>query len=149
MGSVTLNVQPAPLQVTNADTFPAAIAGSDYPAQQLTASGGVPPYTLAIEGTLPGGLTLSNGQLAGSPQSAGTYTFTVKVTDSAMPPVSGLLGVTLNVRPQSADLVLASSALSFSIAAGTSAPPSANTVGVASSVVSQNIPSRQRPRYRG
>ena len=139
VGSVTLNVLPAPLQITNSATFPAGIAGSDYPAQQLTASGGVPPYTFSINGSLPGGLALSGSQIAGTPQSAGTYNFTVKATDSATPPSSGLLGVTLNVRPQSADLVLASSSLSFSITAGTSSPPSANTVGVASSVVSQNI----------
>jgi len=45
----------------------------------------------------------------------------------------------MTVRPQSADLVLAASSVSFSITQGTSAPPAANTVGVASSVVSQNI----------
>ena len=139
VGSVTLTVVPAPLQITNSSTFPSAIAGSDYPAQQLMASGGVQPYTLSINGALPAGLTLSGSQISGTPQSPGTYSFTAKVTDSATPAASGLLGVSMTVRPQSADLVLAASSVSFSITQGTSAPPAANTVGVASSVVSQNI----------
>jgi uncharacterized protein (TIGR03437 family) len=139
VGSVSLTVLPAPLQITNAAAFPAAIAGSDYPAQLLMATGGVPPYTFSISGSLPGGLVLSGGQISGSPQTAGSYSFTVKATDSATPPAVGVLGASLNVRPQSADLVLGGSSLAFAIVAGTSAPPSANTVSVASSVVSQGI----------
>ena len=139
VGSIALTVLPAPLLITNAATFPSAIAGSDYPVQLLMASGGVPPYTFTISGTLPAGLALSGSQIAGAPQGAGTYNFTVKATDSATPPVSGVLGASLTVRPQSADLVLATSGLSFSITQGTSAPPSADTVGVASSVVTQTI----------
>jgi uncharacterized protein (TIGR03437 family) len=139
VGSIALNVLPAPLQITNAPTFPAAIAGSEYPTQLLMASGGIPPYTFTVSGTLPAGLSLSGGQIGGTPQGSGAYNFTVKATDSATPPSSGVLGASLTVRPQSADLVLAASGLSFSITQGTSSPPSANTVGVASSVVTQAI----------
>jgi hypothetical protein len=52
---------------------------------QLTAKGGVPPYTFATESSnpLPGGLTLSNGLISGTPTTAGNYTVGLSVTDAA------------------------------------------------------------------
>ena len=52
--------------------------------QPISASGGTSPYTYAVTaGTLPPGLTLSSdGQLAGTTITAGTYNFTVTATDS-------------------------------------------------------------------
>jgi hypothetical protein len=52
--------------------------------QTLAASGGNPPYTWSItSGTLPAGLTLSaSGGITGTPTTAGTSTFTARVTDS-------------------------------------------------------------------
>lgn len=52
--------------------------------QVITASGGAGPYTFAISsGALPGGLTLTpGGVLAGTPTAAGTFSFTVQVTDA-------------------------------------------------------------------
>jgi hypothetical protein len=49
----------------------------------FTAAGGQTPYSWSQSaGTLPPGLTLSaSGELSGSPTAAGTYTFTVRVTD--------------------------------------------------------------------
>ncbi|HEY3812702.1 MAG TPA: IPT/TIG domain-containing protein [Caulobacteraceae bacterium] len=53
-------------------------------SQQLSASGGVAPYTFAVNGTLPAGLALSSsGLLAGTPTGAGAYSFSVVATDSA------------------------------------------------------------------
>ncbi|PYT24856.1 MAG: hypothetical protein DMG58_25350 [Acidobacteria bacterium] len=52
----------------------------------LAASGGTPPYLWTVSnGTLPLGVTLAaaSGILSGNPQSAGTFSFTVKVSDSA------------------------------------------------------------------
>ena len=65
-------------------TLPGAISGSPY-SQTLTASGGTAPYTFALlSGSLPPGLTLSAaGTLAGTPTTAGNFTFTVGVTDAA------------------------------------------------------------------
>ena len=51
----------------------------------LVASGGTPPYTFVISsGSLPPGLTLnpSTGAITGTPTTAGTYSYTAKVTDS-------------------------------------------------------------------
>lgn len=51
----------------------------------FTAVGGISPYTWAIiAGALPAGLTLSSGGvLSGTPTEAGSFSFTVQVTDSA------------------------------------------------------------------
>jgi fibronectin type 3 domain-containing protein len=64
-----------------------ATQGTVYSAT-LAASGGVTPYTWSItSGALPAGLTLTaaTGIIAGTPTAAGTFTFTVKVTDSTKP----------------------------------------------------------------
>jgi hypothetical protein len=57
-----------------------------YNSQQLTASGGQPPYGWSLaSGALPPGLSLStNGVISGTPTVAGTSNFVVQVTDSAM-----------------------------------------------------------------
>ncbi len=50
-----------------------------------TATGGVGPYTFSIaSGSLPAGLTLnpSTGAITGTPSSEGTFSFSIKVTDS-------------------------------------------------------------------
>jgi len=56
-----------------------------YPRQQLSVSGGNAPYSWILEsGALPNGLTLgSSGIVNGVPVAAGTYNFTVRVTDIA------------------------------------------------------------------
>jgi hypothetical protein len=59
-----------------------------YPATPFTASGGSfsPPYTWSLVnglGTLPPGMTLSGtGTLSGTPTQAGTFDFTIQLTDS-------------------------------------------------------------------
>jgi uncharacterized protein YhjY with autotransporter beta-barrel domain len=66
-------------------SMPAGTVGAAYVNQTMTATGGdgVGPYTYAVTaGTLPNGLTLTNGVVSGTPTAAGTYTFTVTGTDS-------------------------------------------------------------------
>nr|WP_256504816.1 putative Ig domain-containing protein [Cupriavidus sp. WGlv3] len=72
-----LSLSPASLQ--------APVAGVAY-SQAFTAGGGTAPYTFAVAaGTLPAGLSLnpSTGVLSGTPPTASTHTFTVRVTDSS------------------------------------------------------------------
>jgi hypothetical protein len=78
-GSYTYNPGPALL-------FPAPPGGEAGVAysDQLTVTGGTSPFTWSVStGTLPPGLTLgaSTGLLSGTPTTAGSFTFTVKVTD--------------------------------------------------------------------
>ncbi len=80
-GSYTYNAGPALL-------FPPPPGGEVGVAysDQLTVTGGTSPFTWSISsGTLPPGLTLSasTGLLSGTPTTAGSYAFTVKVTDSS------------------------------------------------------------------
>jgi hypothetical protein len=58
--------------------------GVDY-AYQLLFAGGVPPRTWSMgTGSLPPGLSLSSsGVISGKPTQVGTFTFTVRLTDSA------------------------------------------------------------------
>lgn len=70
--------------------------GTGY-TRQFTASGGVSPYRFAITaGALPPGLTLlATGSLFGTPTTAGTYTFTVTVTDAVPQTASRQYTVTI------------------------------------------------------
>jgi len=69
-------------------TFPstccnAGKVGSSY-LQNFFSSGGVGPFTWTVAaGQLPPGVTLTGSHLGGTPTVAGTFTFTIKVTDSA------------------------------------------------------------------
>ncbi|MFK3648920.1 putative Ig domain-containing protein [Lysobacter enzymogenes] len=52
----------------------------------LTGSGGVAPYSYAIEtGSLPAGLSISGGAIVGTPSASGAYSVTIKSTDSSLP----------------------------------------------------------------
>ena len=69
-------------------SLPAATANALY-SQSITATGGTAPYAFTLSsGTLPPGLTLSPGGpssalLAGTPTTAGSFTFTITATDAA------------------------------------------------------------------
>ena len=68
-----------------AGTFPAGIAGTAYSSSAVAASGGHGGNSWSIaSGSLPGGLSLNTGTgaLTGTPSAAGTFNFTVRVTDS-------------------------------------------------------------------
>ncbi len=78
-------VNPA-LSITTLPLLPTATPGIPY-SVSLSATGGVPPYTWTTTGTLPPGLSLStSGLISGTPASAGNFTFTVQVSDTATPP---------------------------------------------------------------
>jgi uncharacterized repeat protein (TIGR02543 family) len=69
---------------TGPSPVPGANAGTAY-SLSLSASGGATTFGYTVSsGSLPAGLTLDSatGQLSGTPTTAGTYTFTVRATDS-------------------------------------------------------------------
>ena len=71
----------------NPATLPNGTNGTSYGTQTITATGGTGTYTnfAVTVGSLPTGLSLnaSNGDITGTPTAAGTFNFTVQVTDDA------------------------------------------------------------------
>lgn len=81
-----------------APNAPDGTVGQSYQGQ-VFASGGIPNYTYQVTGgTFPPGLDLNSdtGQLSGTPTQDGTYSFTVKATDSAGNHASQAVSVTIN-----------------------------------------------------
>jgi hypothetical protein len=84
-GNTTLMIQQPPLAITTA-SLPSGTVSNSY-ATKLVASRGRSPYTWSLaDGALPPGLTLSlTGAISGKPTTAGTFSFTVLVTDASTP----------------------------------------------------------------
>ncbi len=116
---VTLPVsQGGPLVIATSSPLPAAAVGTAY-STTLVAGGGAPPYRWSLSaGSLPSGLSLASttGVLSGTPTAAGTFNFTVRVTDSAQPAASATKAFTMTVEPP------VTSGLSFCCLADTVAP---------------------------
>ncbi|WP_168170772.1 putative Ig domain-containing protein [Rhodanobacter sp. C01] len=92
IGTPTITLSPS-------GTLNAAYAGAF--SQSFTATGGVAPYTYALSGTLPTGLSFNaaTGTLSGTPAQSGTFSFTVTATDhsTGTGPFIGTQNYTLNV----------------------------------------------------
>ncbi len=87
----------APLVITTA-TIADGQVGKPYIAS-ISESGGTSPYTLTVaNGQFPPGLQMNiSGTISGTPNSAGTYTFTVQTTDSAKPPLTASKAFTVSI----------------------------------------------------
>ncbi len=72
----TIVPPPLTLNGTIGDLFQGTVVNVTF-----TATGGTQPYTFGASGSLPSGVTFSNGTLQGTANSAGTFTFTISVTD--------------------------------------------------------------------
>src|SRR4029077_14246122 len=74
----------SPLAISGA-TFHDGEVGVAYGPVNLSATGGVPPYTWSVAtGNLPSGLILDpSGIVSGTPSTTGAANFTVQVADSA------------------------------------------------------------------
>ncbi|MGV7197727.1 Ig domain-containing protein, partial [Xanthomonas axonopodis] len=80
-----------PNLVLPASTLPAGTAGQAYTAAITPATGGTAPYSYALSaGTLPAGVVLdtATGGLSGTPTVAGTFNFTLTVSDSTPSPAA-------------------------------------------------------------
>ena len=83
------NSQPPPLTINGPSVLPSGTVGTQY-ANVFSVSGGSIPYTWSVQsGQLPPGLALTSDitlsqtgdHLSGTPTTAGTFTFTMQVTD--------------------------------------------------------------------
>jgi uncharacterized protein (TIGR03437 family) len=78
-----LTILPMPLIITTTSPLPSAPISTPLTVK-FTATGGVPPYTFGVTGSLPPGTLLTNnGTLSGTPVATGTFAFRVAVTDSS------------------------------------------------------------------
>ena len=108
-------------------TLPLAVAGVPY-SQGLQAAGGQPPYSWALapaSPNLPATLTLAgNGTLFGTPLTAGTFTFSVLVTDSLSHSATAWLELTVEP-PGSVVVGLQSDSATLAAALGPGMPSAA------------------------
>jgi hypothetical protein len=83
-------------------SLPQGYLGQVYPSFQFAQAGGVSPYTWSIiTGALPPGLVLTGkGAVSGTPSEAGTFPFTVQVTDSNGATASQACTISINPLPQ-------------------------------------------------
>jgi Putative Ig domain len=105
------------LAFTTTSPLPAGTVNAPYAGVQFAATGGTSPYTfsLAAGSNLPPGLTLTNGDLTGTPTTLGNFSFGISVTDSGTPPAVITNTFTLVVNPvQDLTLLTGSYAFSFS-----------------------------------
>jgi len=88
-GTGKINVQSYSLYIADpvlvaATTLPNGLAGTAYGSQSVAVTGGATPYVYgALTGTLPNGLTYdgATATISGTPIEAGSFTFSVPVTD--------------------------------------------------------------------
>jgi hypothetical protein len=103
-GDFTLTVTPAALSLGG--TLSGGKVGVPYTGQ-ISATGGVSPYSYAGAG-LPGGLSLSAaGAISGTPTTAGQFTLTATVTDAKGATAAGKFAITI----APADLSIVTAAL--------------------------------------
>ena len=70
-----------PLRLT-ATSLPPAYLGESY-TYAFSAEGGVRPYSFALEGKLPQGLTFQGGRLSGVPKEKGSFPLLLTVEEEA------------------------------------------------------------------
>src|SRR6266550_4038902 len=97
MTTLSLSVVAVAPLLAVAISLPNGNIGGPYDAV-LTATGGKAPYTWTVAaGALPTGLTLvsTTGTITGTPNTAGSFTFTMQVTDSSAPALTAQQQFTL------------------------------------------------------
>src|ERR1700756_1464121 len=104
--SIAVAAAGTPVHISTASVSSGKV-GTAY-STTLAASGGTTPYSWNVSsGALPGGLTLSSaGTISGTPTVAGTFGFTVRVTDSGSPAPTASANFNITVAVTSYSAVL-------------------------------------------
>ncbi|ALB64952.1 FIG00553710: hypothetical protein [Cronobacter condimenti 1330] len=102
--SVRDETAPVALAVTpGAGALATGTVGAAW-SQTFTASGGSAPYRWQLSGTLPAGLTFTDGSLKGTPTAAGNHTFTLTATDASGVAIHATYTLLINAAaPQAVD----------------------------------------------
>jgi hypothetical protein len=95
--SFTVVINPSTLLFTSPTQLTPGLLGVNY-TETIGVSGGVPPYTWSATG-LPEGLDLdvATGQISGIAKAPGTFTFAVRITDSARSSATDLFRLAVNL----------------------------------------------------
>jgi uncharacterized protein (TIGR03437 family) len=135
-GNYTIPIVPPPVVITNNSPLPSGMAGTDYPAQTLDATGGIGPYTFTVSsGSLPGGIKLSStGLISGVPAAPGSFSFSVTAKDTTG--LTGTTNLSIDIRPSAPDLLLSSASLTFTIPANSASLPPDQSIQIQSTDVS-------------
>lgn len=80
------------------DSLPGGSVGQAY-SVSLSAAGGQAPYTFAVSGALPAGITFANGAFSGTPTQSGQFSVTGQVTDAARRVVNRQYTITIAAPP--------------------------------------------------
>jgi hypothetical protein len=111
--TATITVSAPTLAITPT-SLPAASIGAAY-SQNLSTSGGKAPYTYTttlVSGSLPTGLSLSStGAITGTPTQVGSFSFTVRVTDSSTLTPATAVSSTISLTVSNPALVISPSTL--------------------------------------
>ena len=100
----------APPLVITTTTLPNGVQGSVY-SDAVAVTGGTPAYTWTVDaGALPDGLTLDagTGAISGIATLAGTYDFTIRVTDSDVSPQTTTQALQIVIDPSGLAVTTAS-----------------------------------------
>jgi uncharacterized protein (TIGR03437 family) len=125
VGSQAVTISPDPL--------PDATLNQFYIAHVAVTQGDA-PFTWAVTGgALPDGLSLSGGDLTGSPKVAGQFQFTITVTDSGGLSASRPFSLTVKTAPGTNVLTVDPGSLSFSAHKDDAVSPAPQSISVFSS----------------
>jgi hypothetical protein len=102
----TITIKPPALSIGGGSSNPTAITGTPF-SVNFGCTGGTPPYTFSVTGSLPPGVTFANCALSGTPTATGSFPIRITITDSTGASVTR--DVTINVA--SPALALAGGAL--------------------------------------
>lgn len=126
--TTSVTIQCPSLNITSPSTLSSSTVGQAY-SYQVQSSGGQLPVTYSlVSGSLPPGLSLSStGLISGTPTTAGSYSFTIRATDSCPTGAQSVQRI-FSIQVQAAPVTLSVAPVpsSFSIPRGQSSTASVN-----------------------